>query len=342
MHLLVIRTSAMGDVALLTPVLRGFLSSYPGNRITIVTRKPFAPFFNLMEGVALMMPDFKNRHKGLAGIFRLFRDINKNGRVDAVIDLHDVLRSKVLGLLFRLQGKPVFVIDKGRREKRQLTRGLTTAPLKRMVYRYCDVFEKAGYPLEPHTGQCIIPGAEATNKATKLITDKSLKNIGVAPFAKHDLKKWPEEYMVRLLSLINGKTGIKVWLFGGYEERELLGKMSEKIPGSVVVTGSLTLDEELALMSRLDLMIAMDSSNMHMASLVGTKVISIWGGTDPKTGFSPWDQPADHSVMIPQEDLSCRPCTVFGKGKCRRGDLACMNWLTPEKVYEKIINLKIL
>ena len=92
-------------------------------------------------------------------------------------------------------------------------------------------------------------------------------------------------------------------------------------------------------MSKLDLMIAMDSSNMHMAALVGTKVISIWGGTDPFSGFSAWMQPDIFSVRIPIDELTCRPCTIYGKGECRRGDFACMNWLTPEKVFKKIEKL---
>ena len=99
---------------------------------------------------------------------------------------------------------------------------------------------------------------------------------------------------------------------------------------------SLTLDEELALMSRLDLMIAMDSSNMHMAALVGTKVISIWGGTDPLSGFRHGCNLIDFSIRIPVEELTCRPCTIYGKGECKRGDFACMNWLTPEMVFNKI------
>ena len=114
------------------------------------------------------------------------------------------------------------------------------------------------------------------------------------------------------------------------------------VKDSFNTAGKMTLEEELALMSRLDFMIAMDSSNMHMAALVGTKVISIWGGTDPLTGFGAWEQPDDYAVRIAVEELTCRPCTVFGKGKCRRGDFACMMWLSPEKVYEKLVNLKIL
>ena len=106
-----------------------------------------------------------------------------------------------------------------------------------------------------------------------------------------------------------------------------------------ILAGKLNLDEELALMSRLDLMIAMDSSNMHMAALTGTKVISIWGGTDPLTGFGAWMQPEDYSIRIPVDELTCRPCTIYGKGECRRGDFACMNWLTPEMVFRKIEKL---
>jgi ADP-heptose:LPS heptosyltransferase len=92
-------------------------------------------------------------------------------------------------------------------------------------------------------------------------------------------------------------------------------------------------------MSKLDMMISMDSSNMHMAALVGTKVISIWGGTDPLSGFEAWMQPESFSIRIPTEELTCRPCTIYGKGECKRFDFACMNWLTPEMVYEKIEKL---
>jgi ADP-heptose:LPS heptosyltransferase len=85
-------------------------------------------------------------------------------------------------------------------------------------------------------------------------------------------------------------------------------------------------------------MIAMDSSNMHMAALTGTKVISIWGGTDPLAGFSAWMQPDSYSIRIPVEELDCRPCTIYGKGKTRNG-FACMNMLTPDLVFKRIEKL---
>jgi ADP-heptose:LPS heptosyltransferase len=148
--------------------------------------------------------------------------------------------------------------------------------------------------------------------------------------------------MIRLLEMIRQKHRVKFWLFGGQEESDLLERIRSRVSDSQKVPCQSDLGAELALISRLDFMIAMDSSNMHMAALTGTKVISIWGGTDPLTGFGAWDQPDEYAVRILAEELSCRPCTVYGKGKCRRGDFACMNWLTPEKVYEQIVRLNIL
>lgn len=341
MRLLIIRTSAMGDVALTTPVLRGMREQYPDIELIMLTRSAFKPFFSSIEGLRIFLPDFKNRHKGLTGVMRLFSDIRKEGRIDYVIDLHDVLRSQVLRLLFRLSGVPVSVIDKGRSEKKSIINGKNKTRLKHSVERYCDVFAMAGFPVTPGKGPWIVPSVEDVMNASQMTDQPDEFNIGVAPYAKHKLKMWPEENMIRLLGLISEKHKSRFWLFGGDEDIENLKALQAKIPGSINVAGSICLDEELALMSRLDLMIAMDSSNMHMAAFIGTRVISIWGGTDPLSGFGAWMQPESFSVRIPVEELTCRPCTIYGKGDCKRGDLACLNWLTPEMVFNRITKIFI-
>jgi ADP-heptose:LPS heptosyltransferase len=341
MRLLVIRTSAMGDVALTTPVLSEMRKQYPDIEIIVLTREAFSPFFSSIDGLRLFFPDLKKKHKGIPGIIRLFRDINKLGRIDYVIDLHDVIRSKILRFIFRLYGVPVSVIDKGRGEKKSVIRGIIKTRLKHSVERYCDVFAGAGFPVTPKIGPWIIPPPRAISGAISLIGEHGRLNIGVAPYAKHKLKMWPEEYMIRLLELIAEKHKCSFWLFGGREESDRLSAFQAKVPGSSNLSGKLSLDEELAVMSKLDLMIAMDSSNMHMATLTGTKVISIWGGTDPVSGFGAWMQPVNYSISIPATDLTCRPCTTYGKGECRRGDLACMIWLKPEIVMQKTEDLKI-
>jgi ADP-heptose:LPS heptosyltransferase len=329
----------MGDVALTTPVLRGMREQYPEVEMVMLTRIAFKPFFSSIDGLELFFPDLKKRHRGFPGLIRLFKDINRQSEIDYIIDLHDVLRSKILRFLFGLTGVPAKVIDKGRREKKSLITGKKKVRLKHSVERYCDVFARAGFPVIPSKDKWIVPSPDIVLKDEFISEMHEGLNIGVAPYAKHKLKMWPENNMIRLLRLISDNLKCKFWLFGGYEDSDKLDVLQTKIPGSTNLSGKLSLDEELVFMSKLDLMIAMDSPNMHMAALVGTKVISIWGGTDPLGGFSAWMQPDDFSIRIPVEELTCRPCTIYGKGKSKRKDFACMNWLTPEIVYKKIIKI---
>jgi len=342
MRLLVIRNSAMGDVALTAPVFKALREQYPGIEVILLTRPVYWAFFTCFDGIQLFLADFKNRHKGLKGIYVLFRDLQKQGKIDFVIDLHDVLRSKVLRTLFWLIGIPSVKVEKGRSEKRKVIKGRSKMKLRHSVERYMDVFEKAGFKFSPAIGPWITPSGDALKSSIEITGINGGTNIGVAPYARHDLKMWPEDYMISLLRMISEKHDISFWLFGGKDEHDRLESMVSKVPRSVNLSGRLQLGEEIAVISNLDLMISMDSANMHIAALTGTKVISIWGATDPVIGFGAWNQPEEYSVFIPQSELSCRPCTVFGKGKCRRKDHACMIWLEPETVYKRIESLGIL
>ena len=342
MHLLVIRTSAMGDVALTVPVIGSLKLQYPETKVTLLIRPAFRPFFNSIPSLQIYDAGFDGIHKGLRGLLRLYRDFIKPGNFDYIIDLHDVLRTKILRWLFRFSGGLTFIIDKGRAEKRILIKGRSKSQLKHTVRRYLDVFSRAGFDIDPMNWKCIIPSCGAYGKIAGMIGNSGFMNIGIAPYAKHRLKIWPEEYMLQLTEMISQKIKAEFWLFGGKEEYESLSGLHHRIPGSYLAAGDLSLDEQLALMTRLDLMITMDSANMHLASLTGVKVISIWGGTDPLAGFGAWNQPPELSLRIPVEELSCRPCTVYGKGRCRRGDFACMKWLTPEKIFNRLTELEIL
>jgi ADP-heptose:LPS heptosyltransferase len=338
MRILVIRTSAMGDVALTVPVLKGLREQHPDIEIVLVTRSSFKPFFVSVDRLELFHPDLQSRHKGFAGLLRLFKDLNRHSKFNYVIDLHDVLRSKILRLLFRISGVPSAVIDKGRKEKKALIRGKNKNQLKHSVERYCDVFAKAGFSVTPSKNKFVEPSPDSRYNTGFLSEIKGVINIGVAPYAKHKLKMWPESSMIKLLNLISDNYKCRFWLFGGKEDTENLSMLQSRVTGSVNLSGQLSLEEELAFMSKLDLMIAMDSSNMHMAALVGTKVISIWGGTDPLGGFSAWMQPDNFSIRIPVDELTCRPCTIYGKGETRNG-FKCMNLLTPEIVFKRIDKL---
>jgi len=341
MRILVIRLSAMGDVALTTPAISGMKASYPDAEIVILTQSAFKSFFADTE---LFLPDLKGRHKGFLGIIRIFIDLRKTGKFDHVIDLHNVIRSRILGLLFRFTGATVTVIDKGRDEKRRLIKGLEKKQLKHSVERYLDTFKRAGFGVSMTDAPWIRPTENTFGQLSELFEFENEKtiNIGVAPFAKHPLKTWPIKYMEKLLELISNGRNVKFWLFGGKEDEAELETLATKLGNAYCFAGKHSLDVEIAVISKLDFMIAMDSSNMHLAALVSTKVISIWGATDPLAGFGAWCQPENYSIRISTDELTCRPCTIFGKGSCRRGDFACMETLAPKIVYDRIIKSGLL
>ena len=127
---------------------------------------------------------------------------------------------------------------------------------------------------------------------------------------------------------------VKVFLFGGGKsEQEVFDSWIAKYPSVVSMIGKLNMRTELNLMSHLDVMLSMDSANMHLASLVNIPVVSVWGATHPYAGFMGWKQLPVNTVQL---DLSCRPCSVYGQKPCWRGDYACLRDITPEQVIAKI------
>jgi ADP-heptose:LPS heptosyltransferase len=130
------------------------------------------------------------------------------------------------------------------------------------------------------------------------------------------------------------KEGKQLFIFGGGGEEKIVAEEWEKrFPNVESVIGKLTLQEELDLISNLDLMVSMDSAGMHLASLMGVKVVSIWGATHPYAGFLGYGQHEENCIQI---DLYCRPCSVYGNKPCYRGDLACMHNINSAIVIAQI------
>ena len=334
-HLLVIRLSAMGDVAMTVPVLQQLLQQNPDLQITVLTQNLFTPLFEPLERTNVYVADTKGRHKGLAGLFKLFRELRTQYRFDAVADLHNVLRSKVISFFFRSSGIKTATINKGRQEKKLLTRkkNKRLVQLKTSFQRYADVFTELGVVLSLNNSQPVFPKQNLPATAAHFLSTTK-KNICIAPFAKHKEKMYSLEKMKTVLKNLSGQNNLQLFLLGGGKaETEMLTDLEKEFPGSINLAGKFSFKEELAIISNMDAMISMDSANMHLASLFGVPVISVWGATHPFAGFYGWNQPADNAVQI---GLYCRPCSVFGNKPCYRKDHACMEQLPEEKIVEKI------
>jgi ADP-heptose:LPS heptosyltransferase len=337
-HILIIRLSAPGDVAMTVPVLHSFQKTCPSVRLSILTNKRLEPLFKGLKA-SLFFAETKTRHKGLAGLLKLFRELNSTNKdfpIDAVADLHNVLRSQVIRKLYELKGIPVQVIDKGREEKKSLTRkeNKILKQLPSSFDRYRNVFNRLGFEFEYNFSSVFETKPLLPGNIISLTGNKNEKWIGIAPFATYKEKMYPLEKMEMVIKQLNCP-GQKLFFFGSMAESAILEEWENKFPGTVNVAGKLSLEEELILMSHLDVMLSMDSANMHFASLVNVPVVSVWGATHPFAGFLGWKQQPGNVVQV---DLFCRPCSVFGNKPCYRHDWACMNLIQPEHISGRIEN----
>lgn len=335
----------MGDVVLLVPVVRALVATYPDVEVTVVTRPKFASFFTDIERVVPFPADVDYTYNGIFGMRDLFRKLLRKGSYDVVIDMHDHIRTILLRSLFKIFGTPVVVFNKGRNEKHKFTQkdNKDTTPLMHTVDRYRQAAEKAGFPITipagPHLAIKEATQLEVTEWLSKNNIEKRGRWIGVAPFAMHVSKIWPLDNYPKLIDLLRQDSTVRVFLFGGGEkEVKYFEGLREQFPEQcVVVAGQLKLKQELDLMRRLDLMLCVDSSNMHLATLMNVPLLSIWGGTHPDVGFGPYGQGAESIVQISREELPCRPCSVYGKETCYRGDFACQTRITPDVVYQRML-----
>jgi ADP-heptose:LPS heptosyltransferase len=314
------RFSAFGDVAMTVPVLKAVLAQNPNLEVVMVSLKHMAPLFEGIErltfhGIAAAEFD------GVLPILKLARRLKKQFQPDLVIDLHDVIRSKILSLGFRLMLCPRVRIYKGRDEKKALIapENVHKKALQATTERYADCFRKAGFPV--------------TLSHQLSTQNQAKKGIGLAPFAQHQGKMMPLEMSFELAKSL--AKSHHVYLFGGgAKEKELMESWAQQIPNTQSVVGQLDLKAELSLIASLEVMISMDSANMHLASVVGTRCISVWGATHHFAGFLGYGQSLDDVVQV--RDLTCRPCSVFGDKTCFRGDWACLNYLDIHSILAKI------
>ncbi len=325
--LLAIRLSALGDICMTLPVIDSFCRTYPDVDLTFLTSKPGAA----ITKAVLHLPNLqivainKKDYSGLMGANRLYKEMRAY-HFDAIADLHDVLRTKWTALRFRIAGFPVAVIDKGRGDKKKLVSHKIDTQLTSGIERYKKVFTDLGFDF-----QVDYQGSEH-----RLDSTAKLLSIGIAPFAQHQGKIYPIAKMQEVVDrLVDLRPDLHIYLFGGPEDQAQLQPWADAHPEQVTnVAGKQTFAEDLALMSGLRLMISMDSANMHLASLVGLRCLSIWGATHIHAGFLGYSQKEKDVI---EQQLPCRPCSIYGNKPCKFGDYRCMNNITPEEVVKRIL-----
>lgn len=318
-NILVFRLSALGDVAMTLPVIYSVARQHPDVHLTVVTRPFFRRLFiNPPSNVSFIDFNAKTAKELISFIKNL-----KTRQYTAVADLHDVIRTRVIRWALRLKHIPVVTVDKDRRARKRLTDDKERTFQRNYIDRYADVFAKLGYPVKVD-----FPGFGNP--------DEQREGVGIAPFARYMTKTYPAKLMEEVARALTDRD-IPVYLFGSRgKEEEQLREWVENNPKLHLVAGTMTLEEELDAIGRLRLMVSMDSANMHLASLMATPVVSIWGSTIPQCGFVGYGQSTDNAIWL---DLECQPCSIAGLAECPIGHYACLERIPPKHIIDKILSL---
>lgn len=323
---------------MLLPILYGVAEANPEHEFCLLTQPFFAKLLIAPPpNLRARTIDIKTECKGLGGLIAYTRGLTREG-YDLCLDLHDVLRTKVIRTGLRLSGCRTLHLTKPRGGRKRLLASVGKGELKAlppMYGLYKEVFRRAGLRVPVLHGRPIFAPSDQglQEQQPELFDGREL--IGIAPFASTDSKTYDLKLMESVLATLasEGKT---VCLFGGRgKEAETLDTWAEKYPQVYSLAGKLSLEEELAVMNRLKVMASMDSANMHLASLVACPVVSLWCATHPSAGFLGIGQ--KHEDCLTSEHLGCSPCSIFGKvDKCKRGDMPCRRSISTEQIVAKI------
>jgi len=339
-HILIIRFSPLSDVVMTAPVVKALAMQYPDVRVTMLSCEEARPLFAYMpQNVGFMSADLKNEYNGVKGLNALYRRLTAKN-FTAIADFHSILKSEYLRLRFNIDRFHVSHVDKHRAMRRQLTsrsnKKMTPMP---PVYRnYAAVLARLGYPVD--LDKCpanIYEGIESEPLPHEINAVKQDGEvwIGVAPFGNFEGKTCPQSRIEQALHILQrSHDGARTFLFAEKEaDQAVLNEWRERhsrcVNASVLDGG---LHSGLALMSRLDVMITMDNLFMHLASVVATPVVSVWGATHPYGGHTGWRQ---QEAGFVQTELPCRPCSIHGRKDCIIGGYPCMGGISPEEIAAK-------
>ena len=321
---------------MIVPVLSVFSETYPEVQLTVLSKAFFKPFFQDFTNVVFLEADINGKHKGFMGLLKLSKEANSL-EVNAVADLHNVIRSKIITRYLKVLGKKTATLNKGRKEKKSLTRvkNKNFKQLKTTHQRYADVFEALGFSIDL-TNFKSLAKKEYNKNLLNLLGKKKKSTIGIAPFAAYKSKMYPLALIKKVLADLDKEHHYQIVLFGGgTKEITQLDTFENEFNSVINIAGKLNFTEELALISNLDVMISMDSGNGHLGAMYGVPIISLWGVTHPFAGFAPFGQPNDNSLFSDNKKYPSLPTSIYGNNYPEEYENA-MESIKPEKIVKKV------
>jgi ADP-heptose:LPS heptosyltransferase len=311
MRILLIRLSSIGDIVLCSPAIRCLKKQFPEAAIDFLTKSSMADVVKADPHITQIL-----YWEGSP------KDVAKqviSGNYSLVIDLQDNLRTRILE-----QWLPISI--KVLRYKKNRLRRTLSVWFKKNFYQ--------GHVVEQYLAAMADLGVKNDGLGLQYhIAPEDKITINDVPFthkagfavlcigATHFTKRMPEQKWAELIQKIR----MPLILLGGEAERAI-GERLADIDSFKVINkcGMYTLGQSASAIQLSKFVITHDTGMMHIAAAFDKKILSIWGGTIPELGFAPYMRSLEKNILIEQKDLSCRPCSKYGRSSCPKKHFHCM------------------
>ena len=325
--ILIRSTNWIGDAIMTTPAVRTIRENFPGAEITILAYPWVADIFRASPHVdRVMLYDRRGRHQGLAGLWRLGREL-AGERFDLAILLQNAFEAALLSVLAGIPVRAGF-----RRDGRGmlLTHGVRIRPELRTIHQvhyYQGLLTDLG--LQSGSDQLFLALSDTDNGWAEDFCARNTRRpvVGLNPGAAYGpAKRWPAERYAGLAARLAVELDASLLVFGTEADREAAAMIQAASPGRVTdLTGRTTLAQAMALIGQCDVFVTNDSGLMHVAAAQQTPLVAIFGSTDTvATGpFSP-------QATVVSKGLPCSPCL---KTHCAKNDFACMLAIGVDEVF---------
>jgi ADP-heptose:LPS heptosyltransferase len=294
-NILVIDFGQLGDVVLSLPALRAIREKFPHARITVAVGKPGAPIVDLsgysdativVDRVAL-----RDGSKALA-VFRIGKIVKqvRRERFDFVIDLHSLSETNLLGfisgaprrLYARRPGRSLDILSNFH-PKPPIE---DTRPTKHAIDRYLDVLIPLGIKEALRVPRLVTRASDDASVEQMLLKEKADTNaplVGLFPGAGHPGRRWPLARFTELAERLVRNDGVRIILFAGPEERELVREMKAIFPRGTLIFDKLSIPQLASALARLSVFVSNDTGPMHIATAVGTSVVALLDRPTPNS-----------------------------------------------------------
>ena len=335
-NVLVMRLSVLGNVAMAIPVLYPVCKANPDTRFIMLTKKwPASMFHDRPANLKVVDFDVNENHSGLIGLLKLSSRLFKLYDIDAVADLHNVTGTWVIDAYMRAKGAMVARMDREKPKRRALVNHKTNEPVTPIHDRYRKVFTQLGFEA-PDNFKHLYEGRDWP--VSPIIPEKEpgQRWIAISPFSSHRQKAYPLELMEQVIAELTKHENYHIFLMGGGKSEKIALRPIVRKYKNVISMAEIKhkFIDEYALLAKCELMLTMESANMHLASLVDTQAMTIWGPTSPACGYLGYNQVIEDDIQL---DMDCRPCSITGDKPCKYGDFPCLKNIKPEYIAHHVI-----